>query len=80
MEPKIIGERVRALIKKNKMTQEEVSSAIGIRTELLEKKLQGKKEFYVDEIIKIIKLFNLNLEECEKIFFSEGESASRLTK
>ncbi len=78
MEPKIIGERVKKLIKEKKMTKEEVAQKIGIKNKTFEKKLEGKEEFCIDEIIAITKLFDLKVEECAKIFFDKDQSISEM--
>ena len=45
MEPKIIGERIKNLIKEKKVTKEYVAKRIGITNKKLENKLEGKEEF-----------------------------------
>lgn len=77
MEPKIIGERIKNLIKEKKVTKEYVAKRIGITNKKLENKLEGKEEFYISEIIELTKIFNLNIEECAKIFFDEGKLSSK---
>lgn len=76
MEPKKVGEKIEDLIKKNQMTKKEVAKKIGITNKELENKLEGKEEFYIDEIIKLTKLFHLNIEECAKTFFYEDKATS----
>ena len=61
MEPKIIGERIKNLIKEKKVTKEYVAKRIGITNKKLENKLEGKEEFYISEIIELTKIFNLNI-------------------
>ncbi|MFR1183699.1 MAG: helix-turn-helix domain-containing protein [Clostridia bacterium] len=73
MEPKIIGERIKNLIKEKKVTKEYVAKRIGITNKKLENKLEGKEEFYISEIIELTKIFNLKIEECAKIFFNEDK-------
>lgn len=74
MEPKIIGERIKNLIKEKKVTKEYVAKRIGITNKKLENKLEGKEEFYISEIIELTKIFNLNIEECAKIFLMKINS------
>lgn len=73
MEPKIIGKRIKNLIKEKKVTKEDVAKRIGITNKKLENKLEGKEEFYISEIIELTKIFNLNIEECAKTFFNEDK-------
>ena len=77
MEPKIIGERIKNLIKEKKVTKEYVAKRIGITNKKLENKLEGKEEFYISEIIELTKIFNLNIKECAKIFFDEDKLSSK---
>lgn len=50
-----------------------MAKRIGITNKKLENKLEGKEEFYISEIIELTKIFNLNIEECAKIFFNEDK-------
>lgn len=77
MEPKIVGKRIEKLITNSQMTIEEVAKKIGIKNKELHKKLEGKEEFYISEIIALTKLLNLDIEECEKIFFHKDEATSK---
>ena len=74
MEPKIVGEKVLELIKNNQITIEDVAKKIGIKNKELHKKLEGKEEFYISEIIALTKLFNLDIDECIKTFFYEEKA------
>lgn len=69
MDPEIIGNRVKEIMKNRNVTIEELSEKIKIDKECLKDKLEGKEEFYLDEMIKIRKIFNLNLEESDYLFF-----------
>lgn len=73
MEPEIVGKRVIELMKKHNITVEELSLKMGLKKKKLEAKLKGKEEFYINEMRKIKKIFNLNVEECHKLFFQEDE-------
>ncbi|MEI3395979.1 MAG: hypothetical protein V8R82_09990 [Clostridia bacterium] len=68
MEPKRIGKSTKKIDQEKKRTKEYVAKRIGITNKKLEKKLEGKEEFYISEIIELKKIFNLNIEECAKIF------------
>lgn len=74
MKPELVGKRIENLISNSEMTIEEVAKKIGIKTKKLHNKLEGKEEFYISEIIAITKLFNLDIDECEKIFFNKDEA------
>lgn len=71
MNPEIIGNRVKEIMKNKNITVQELSEKIGINKKCLEKKLEGKEEFYLDEMIKIKKILNLNLEESDYLFFKK---------
>ena len=72
MEPEIVGKRVLKLMNRNNINREELAIKMGLEVEKLNNKLEGKEEFYLDEIIKIKNIFNLNVKECDEIFFQES--------
>lgn len=69
MESQEIGNKIKELMKKNKYTERALAEKIGITPKTLAKKLAGKQEFYVGEIISITQIFELDIEECAEIFF-----------
>ena len=72
MEPELVGKRVKEIMKNNHMTIEEFAKKMGISQEVLEKKLAGKEEFYINEMHKIKEIFHLNLKEIDALFFQKA--------
>lgn len=71
MEPELIGKRVIKLMEKNKIETKELAHKMGIEKKTLEKKLEGKEEFYLDEMIKIKNIFQLDTRDCDELFFQK---------
>lgn len=71
MEPEIVGERVRKLMEKDNMEMMELANKMDLNIESLKDKLEGKEEFYIDEMMKIKEIFQLSSSECDAIFFQE---------
>lgn len=69
MEPEVVGKRVEKLLEKNKIKIEEFAQKMGIGVEVLQKKLKGEEEFYLDEMIKIKDIFQLDTKSCDELFF-----------
>lgn len=76
MKTEIIGKRIEGLMKKNKLTIKELAKNMKISSKTLSKKLKGEKEFYVSEIIKIIKIFNLDTESSAELLGAEENDES----
>lgn len=71
MEPEIIGNRIKELMKKQNIIVEDLANQIGLKTESLNNKLDGKEEFYLDEMNKIKEIFKLDEKQCDELFFKE---------
>ena len=71
MEPEIIGNRIKELMKKNKITVKELSDSMHIDIKELNEKLEGKEEFYIDEMKKIKEIFELDEKASDDLFFQE---------
>lgn len=76
MEQKIVGNRIKKLMKKKKMTIKDLSELMGVTSKTLSRKLNGEQEFCVSEILIITKIFNLSIESCAQIFFSLDDNNS----
>ena len=70
MEPKVVGERVIKLMDKHNIKIEELAQKMGLEMNKLKDKLSGKEEFYINEIASIKEIFNLDIKELDKLFFS----------
>lgn len=71
MEPKIVGERIKTLLKKYNISKKEFSEKLGINLNVLNNKLDGKEEFYLNEMLKIKEIFQLDDKSCDELFFKE---------
>ena len=69
MEPEVVGKRVKDLMKKQKITSEKLAKSMGIDKKDLLIKLEGKEEFYLNEMIKLKEIFKLDEKGCNDLFF-----------
>ena len=72
MEPELVGKNVKKMMEKKHMSIEEFAREMGISKRILEIKLAGKEEFYINEMHKIKEIFHLNLEEVNALFFPKA--------
>ena len=56
---------------KNEIEIEELADKMELSVMDLKDKLEGKEEFYIDEMMKIKTIFQLNSSDCDEIFFQE---------
>lgn len=66
----IIGNRVKGLLSIKNISREELSKRMGISYNTLTKKINGKREFGTNDLIKMKEIFNLNPIDCGNIFFN----------
>lgn len=78
MEPEIIGKRVTLLMQKHKIKTEELADKMELEQTVLKNKLEGKEEFYLDEMKKIKHIFQLNTKECDELFFQEKTEIDKM--
>ena len=71
MEPEIVGYRMKQLMKIVKINEQQLADNLNMTLDELERKLNGKEEFYISEIMKIKELFHLNLDLFSRLFFEE---------
>lgn len=69
MEAKKVGINVKKLMEEKNITEKELAEKMGINIKTLSKKLSGKQEFYVSEIISITNIFELDIKKCAETFF-----------
>lgn len=70
VKPEIIGKRIKFLMESNNMDSKQLAKEIGIHIRTLLKRFSGEKEFNIDEVVKIVEIFNLTGDEAENIFFN----------
>lgn len=78
MEPELIGKRVMKLMEKHNMKIEELASKMKADVKMIKDKLEGKEEFYLDEMIKIKNIFQLDAEGCDELFFQESIESKKI--
>lgn len=66
----IIGNRIKGLLSIKNISRDELAKGIGTSYNTLTKKLNGKREFGTNDLIKMKKIFNLDVEDCGNIFFN----------
>ena len=66
----IVGKNVEKLILKRNVTLEQLSKEMQIDKNELAKKIEGKQEFCVSDVLSITKVFELSNEEVGHIFFN----------
>lgn len=71
MEPELVGERVMKLMKEHKIAIEELADKMKIQVKVLKGKLEGKEEFYLNEMIKLRNIFELDIKNCDELFFQK---------
>lgn len=70
MDSKILGNRVKLLMSYKKIKVTELASKLEISYKTLMKKLNGETEFCNLDIIKLQRIFDLNIEMFSNIFFN----------
>lgn len=53
------------------ISKKEFSKKLGISLDALNSKLEGKEEFYLNEMLKIKEIFQLDDKSCDELFFKE---------
>lgn len=71
MKAEIVGKRVKELMQNKKINVEELADKLGVSKKDLEDKLEGKEEFFVSEVINLTRLFHLDINTVNEIFFKE---------
>lgn len=73
MEPELVGKRVMKLMEKHKIGIETLAIRMNLDVKILQDKLEGKEEFYLNEMIKIKDIFQLDTKSCDELFFSKDD-------
>lgn len=72
MDSEVVGDRIRKLMEENNITIEELANKMKLEEEVVKNKLNGKEEFYIEEMYKIKKLFGLDLDSVDKLYFQKN--------
>lgn len=70
MNPKIIGNRLKALMTIRNIKRSYLAKELGISYNTLTKKLNGQREFDLNEIWKIKEVLELDQKLCADVFFN----------
>ncbi len=78
MEPEIVGKRVKKLMERNEIELQELANKMKITEIELKNKLEGREEFYIDEMMKIKTIFQLDSSDCDELFFQEETEIEKI--
>lgn len=71
MNSNLIGNRIKALMIIAQMKRSYLAKKMGISYNTLTKKINGRREFTINEMLKIKEIFDLDINSFSKIFFDE---------
>ena len=72
MNNEIIGKKVKALMVFKNVKRSELAEKLGITYNTLTRKLNGTKEFDINEILKMKDIFDMDIELCARVFFYDN--------
>lgn len=72
MEPEIIGNRIKKLMSLRNIKRSYLAKELKISYNALTKKLNGQREFNINEMWKIKEVLELDNRLCEDVFFNEN--------
>lgn len=72
MNPEIIGNRLKTLMSIRNIKRSYLAKELRISYSSLTKKLNGQREFNIDEMWKIKEVLELDNKLCEDLFFNEN--------
>lgn len=71
MDTELIGKKIKALMTVRNVKRSDLAKELGVSYNTLTKKLNGEREFSINEILKIKEVFNMDVELCANIFFND---------
>ena len=71
MEPEVVGKRIMKLMEEQNVEIEALASKMKLDVKILKDKLEGKEEFYLNEMIEIKNIFKLDAKSCDELFFKK---------
>ena len=72
MDSRLIGKRIKLLLIIKNIKRSELAEKLGISYNTCTKEINGQREFCINEIIKIIEIFNIDIELSANIFFNDN--------
>lgn len=73
MNPEIIGNRIKSILVLENIKRAYLAKKLNMSYNTLTKKLNGKREFSVIEITKLVEILNLDLETSANLFFNKDK-------
>lgn len=70
MNPQIIGNRIKALMAIRNIKRKDLAAQLDISYNTLTKKLNGQREFNINEMLKLKEILCLDVDLCANIFFN----------
>lgn len=74
MDNELVGNKLKALMAMRKMKRSELAKRLNISYNTLTNKLNGNKDFTINEILKMKEIFDMEIQLCAEIFFSNNET------
>ena len=71
MNSEIIGSRIKAILVVKNIKRSYLAEELGITYNTLTKKLNGQREFGINEILALKKILDLDVETCANLLFNE---------
>ncbi len=72
MNAEIIGKRIKALMTIKNIKRSFLAKRLGISYNTLTKKLNGKREFNINELWKLKEILDMDIELCANVFFNKN--------
>lgn len=75
MDPKIVGERVKILMKLQRISEEEMAEKMNLRLNELIDLLDGKNEFNLSQMKRLKDILGLDVKASDELFFGDEFNA-----
>ena len=74
MDNELVGNKLKALMAMRKMKRSELAKRLNISYNTLTNKLNGNRDFTINEILTMKEIFDMDIQLCAEIFFSSNET------
>ncbi len=72
MNSEIIGNRIKALLVVKNIKRSYLAEQLGVTYNTLTKKLNGQRDFKIEEILMLKEILDLDIETCGNLLFNEN--------
>lgn len=72
MNSEIIGNRIKALLVVKNIKRSYLAEQLGVTYNTLTKKLNGERDFRIEEILMLKEILDLDIETCGNLLFNEN--------